>query len=131
MNRGSLESVFNQLAQMRPNTEISNDVASLCLVLAEASRFNPIDTEFGNALCRGKEVIIDEWIVKLVKHWAYLSGIATLCKEKHVVLTDGEKDSLNSRDFSIFDLKSDEYSSSQCRMEKVVIAVAHLPRVAN
>nr|GEW76735.1 hypothetical protein CTI12_AA044880 [Tanacetum cinerariifolium] len=68
INRGSLVSVFNQLAQIRPNTEISNDVASLCLVLAEASRFNPIGTEFGNALCRGKEVIIDEWIVKLVKN---------------------------------------------------------------
>nr|GEX84628.1 hypothetical protein CTI12_AA044880 [Tanacetum cinerariifolium] len=68
INRGSLVSAFNQLAQMRPNTEISNDVASLCLVLAEASRFNPIGTELDNALCRGKEVIIDEWIVKLVKN---------------------------------------------------------------
>ncbi|GJW18054.1 ribonuclease H-like domain-containing protein [Tanacetum coccineum] len=131
INYESLVTAFNQLAQMGPNTEISNDVASLCLVLAEGSRFNPIGTEFGNALCRGKEVIIDEWIVLLVKNWAYLSRIAALCKEKHVVLTDGEKDSLNSRDFSIFDLKGDEYSSSQRRMAKVVISVAHLPRVAN
>nr|GEZ90891.1 hypothetical protein [Tanacetum cinerariifolium] len=100
INRGSLVSTYNQLAQMRPNTEISNDVASLCLVLAEALRFNPIDTEF---------------------------GIAALRKEKHVVLTDDEKDLPNSRDFSIFDKKNDDYSSSQCRMEKVVIAVAHLP----
>ncbi|GJV11251.1 hypothetical protein Tco_1352792 [Tanacetum coccineum] len=90
INRGILVSAFNQLAQMRPNTEISNDVVGLCLVLAEATRFNSFGTEFGNALRRVKEVIIDEWIVKLVKHWAYLLGIAALCKEKHVMLTDGE-----------------------------------------
>ncbi|GJY49190.1 retrovirus-related pol polyprotein from transposon TNT 1-94 [Tanacetum coccineum] len=47
INRGSLVFAFNKLAQMRPNTEILNDVASLCLVLAEASRFNPIGTGFG------------------------------------------------------------------------------------
>nr|GEZ83870.1 hypothetical protein [Tanacetum cinerariifolium] len=68
INRGILVSAFNQLSQMRPNTEISNDVGSLGLVLTEASRFNPVGTEFDNALCRGKKVIIDEWIVKLVKN---------------------------------------------------------------
>ncbi|GJW03278.1 hypothetical protein Tco_1562134 [Tanacetum coccineum] len=53
-----LVTTFNNLAQMGQNLEIANDVARLCLVFSEASGFEPIDTQFGHALCRNDNIVV-------------------------------------------------------------------------
>ncbi|GJW29830.1 protein kinase-like domain, concanavalin A-like lectin/glucanase domain protein [Tanacetum coccineum] len=126
-SKDSLITAFNHLDLPGQSFEIAKDFAQLCFVLSEASRFEPISTQFGHALWRGKEVVFDGWIEDLVKHWEFLSSIAASCNEENIVLTHDEIDMLKSRRFIIFFKKGGEYISSQRRIAKVIIAVAHLP----
>ncbi|GKA09276.1 type 1 ribosome-inactivating protein musarmin 1 [Tanacetum coccineum] len=90
INKEGLVTAFNHLAQMGSNVEITNNFARLCLVLSEASRFEPIGTQFGHALCRNDNIVVDQWIHDLVKNWALLSSIVALCDEENIILTDQE-----------------------------------------
>ncbi|GJS04348.1 reverse transcriptase domain-containing protein [Tanacetum coccineum] len=78
IDREGLVTAFNHLAQMGPNVEITNNFVRLCLVLSEASRYEPIGTQFSRALCRNDNIVVDQWIHDLVKNWALLSSIAAL-----------------------------------------------------
>ncbi|GKB42069.1 retrotransposon gag domain, retroviral aspartyl protease [Tanacetum coccineum] len=78
IDREGLVTAFNHLAQMGPNVEITNNFVRLCLVLSEASRYEPIGTQFSRALYRNDNIVVDQWIHDLVKNWALLSSIAAL-----------------------------------------------------
>ncbi|GJU21593.1 ribonuclease H-like domain-containing protein [Tanacetum coccineum] len=71
INIEGLVTAFNHLALMGSNYEITNNFARLCLVLSEASRFELIGTQFGHALGRNDNIVVNEWIHDLVKNWLW------------------------------------------------------------